>query len=323
MKRALITGISGQDGAYLARSLLEKGYEVHGSSRDSEGTSLWRLDYLGLRDKVSVHSMAVSDLASILTLLRLVRPQEIYHLAGQSSVSLSFEQPFGTLTSNILGTLNLLEALRFLNADIRLYHAASSEGFGDTGGRPANIATPFNPKSPYAVSKASAFWEVANYRNAYGIFACSGVLFNHESPLRGPRFVTKKVISTACRIAAGSDETLRLGNIEVRRDWGWTPEYVEAMWKMLRQDTPRDFVICTGVESSLSDFIRTAFDCVGLDWKRHVRIDRGLLRPSDIFTSVGDPEQAERELGWKAKYSMPDVVRKLVEAEQEVHSDEI
>ena len=322
MKRALITGISGQDGAYLAKTLLGKGYEVHGTSRDNEVTSFWRLERIGVRDEVAIHSMALSDLHSVLNILKQVRPHEVYNLAGQSSVGLSFEQPLETLTSNIIGVLNFLEAIRFLGKDIRFYQAGSSESFGDLGDRPATIDTPFNPKSPYAVAKAAAFWEVANYREAYGIFACSGVLFNHESPLRGSRYVTRKIISAACRIAAGGDEVLRLGNIEVKRDWGWSPEYVEAMWLMMQQDRPRDYVIATGVQSSLRDFVQEAFSCMGLHWEEHVRIDSRLLRPAEIMSSLGDTGEARDELGWEAKSCMRDVVRKMVRAERALQAGE-
>lgn len=316
MKRALITGVSGQDGAYLAQSLLARGYEVHGTSRDSEATSFWRLERLGVLDDVTIHSMAITDQLSVLNIFKRVLPDEVYNLAGQSSVGLSFEQPFETLTSNILGVLNLLEAIRYIGGDIRFYNAGSSESFGDVGLRPATINTPFNPKSPYAVAKAAAFMEVANYREAYGLFACSGVLFNHESPLRGPRFVTRKIVSAACRIAAGSGEVLRLGNIDVKRDWGWAPEYVEAMWLMVQQERPLDYVIATGVQSSLRDFMQEAFSCLSLDWEAHVSIDTVLLRPSDIASSVGDPGRARDELGWEARFGMRDVVREMVRAEQ-------
>jgi GDPmannose 4,6-dehydratase len=320
-RRALITGISGQDGAYLAQSLLAKGYEVHGTSRDHETTNFWRLEKVGVRRNVFIHSMSVTELHSVLHVLKQVQPEEVYNLAGQSSVSLSFDQPLETMTSNSIGTLNLLEAIRFLGGKVRLYNACSSEIFGDVGGVPAAIGNPFNPRSPYAVAKAAAFWEVANYREAYGIPACSGVLFNHESPLRSPRFVTRKIVAAACRIAAGSGETLRLGNMNVKRDWGWAEEYVEAMWLMLQQPEPRDYVIATGVQSSLRDFVHEAFACVGLDWQDHVHTDPALLRPSDIASSFGDPRVAQEELGWKATMFLPDVVRRMVLHEQAALAD--
>jgi GDPmannose 4,6-dehydratase len=238
MKTALICGISGQDGAYLAQLLLSKGYNVCGTSRDAQVSSFSNLVKLGIRDRVKLESVALNDFRSVLQVLTKIQPDEVYNLAGQTSVSLSFEQPVETLESIATGTLNLLESMRFFNKPIKFYNAGSSECFGDTNGEAATESTPFRPRSPYAVAKAAAFWEVANYREAYNLFACSGILFNHESPLRPERFVTQKIVSTACRIAAGSSEKLLLGNIEIERDWGWAPEYVEAMYLMLQQDEP-------------------------------------------------------------------------------------
>jgi GDPmannose 4,6-dehydratase len=317
MKKALITGVSGQDGAYLAKSLADKGYEVHGTSRDASVTSFHRLEALGVGDRVTVHSMALTDFYSVMKILDRVRPNEVYNLAGQSSVGLSFAQPFETITSNVTGVLNLLEGIRFIDTSIRFYNAGSSESFGNVGETRATIRTGFNPNSPYAVSKAAAFWEVANYRDAYDLFACSGVLFNHESPLRGSRFVTKKIIATACRIAQGSREELTLGNMNIFRDWGWAAEYVEAMWLMLQQDVPDDYVIATGKRYSLCQFVEAVFSCLGLGWREHVRIDENLFRPSDLESTVGDPSGARERLGWEARYDMLDVVRMMVEAEQE------
>src|SRR3990167_3733117 len=232
-RTALICGISGQDGAYLARLLLDRGYRVAGTSRDEQMSGFRNLDRLGIRGKVEVASMAINDFRSVLQVLARFKPDEIYNLAGQSSVGLSFEQPVETLESISVGTLNILEGIRFLNPEIRLYNASSSECFGDTGGTPASEDTPFRPRSPYAVAKATAFWEVANYREAYGLYACSGILFNHESPLRPEGLVPPKITPEACRIAAGQQEKLRLGNISIRRDWGWAPEDVDAMWRLL------------------------------------------------------------------------------------------
>jgi GDPmannose 4,6-dehydratase len=260
--------------------------------------------------------MAVTDFRSVLQVTRKVMPDEIYNLAGQSSVSLSFQQPVETLESIGTGTLNLLEAIRFIDSPVRFYNAGSSECFGDTGGEAASEKTPFRPRSPYAVAKAAAFWEVANYREAYGLYACSGILYNHESPLRPPRFVTRKVVAAAARIAAGSGETLRLGNLDVERDWGWAPEYVEAMWLMLQQDKPDDYVIATGEYNSLSGFVERAFKEVGLDWKDHVVQDSSFFRPTDLKRGLGDPSHAAEQLGWKAKYRMKDVVRMMIEAER-------
>ena len=315
-RRALICGVSGQDGAYLARLLLEKGYEVHGTSRDAQISSFRNLEKLGIRDRVHLESMAVTDFRSVLQVLAKTAPDEVYNLAGQSSVGLSFQQPVETLESITIGTLNLLEAIRFVERPIRFYNAGSGECFGDTHGVPATENTPFRPVSPYAVAKSAAFWEVANYRNAYGLFACSGILYNHESPLRPERFVTRKIVAAAARIAAGKNEKLRLGNLNIERDWGWAPEYVEAMWLMLQQTDPGDYVIATGEKNRLSDFVELAFRNVGLDWKDHVSLDTSLLRPTDISSGVGDPSLANNKLGWKAKYHMADVVRMMIEGEK-------
>lgn len=315
-KKALIIGISGQDGSYLARFLLKKGYTVFGTSRDSQVATFYNLEQLGIRDHIVVLSVAVNDFRSVLQALHDVDPDEVYNLAGQTSVGLSFEQPVETMDSISGGTLNFLEAIRFLGKPIRFYNACSSECYGDTGDRCADETTPFRPRSPYAVAKASAFWLVDNYRKAYDLFVCSGMLFNHESPLRPNRFVTKKIISAACRIASGSEERLHLGNIDIRRDWGWAPEYVEAMWLMLQQDKPDDFVVATGKSSSLKDFVKAVFSAVELDWEEYVDIDDSLLRPVDIANSCGNADKAYRELGWRAKYSMEDIVKTMVEAEK-------
>jgi GDPmannose 4,6-dehydratase len=314
MKRALICGISGQDGAYLARLLLDKGYEVHGTSRDAQLASFASLAALGIRERVQVRSMALTDFRSVLQVLLKVAPDEIYNLAGQTSVGLSFEQPVETLDSISMGTLNLLEGMRILDLRCRYYNAGSSESFGDTGGVPADEETPFRPRSPYGVAKAASFWTVANYRESYGLFACSGILFNHESPLRPARFVTQKIIEAACRIASGDSRPLVLGNLDVARDWGWAPEYVDAMWRMLQQDTPRDYVIATGCSHSLRAFVDCAFAAVGLDAARYLAVDPSLARPSDIAVSRGDPRRAATELDWRAMRQMPEVVSAMVEA---------
>ncbi|BAY33466.1 GDP-D-mannose dehydratase [Nostoc carneum NIES-2107] len=314
MKKALICGISGQDGAYLAQLLLDKGYTVCGTSRDAQISSFQNLVYLGIREQVKLESMALTDFRSVLQVLTKIQPDEIYNLAGQSSVGLSFGQPVETLESIATGTLNLLEAVRFLNAPIKLYNAGSSESFGDTGDTPADETTPFRPRSPYAVAKAAAFWEVANYREAYGLFACSGILFNHESPLRPERFVTQKIVAAACRIAQGSEEQLYLGNMQIQRDWGWAPEYVEAMYLMLQQQQPDDFVIATGESSSLEDFVAAAFASVNLDWREHTVIDDSLLRPTDLALGRGNPAKAKNNLGWQAKSKTKDVVEMMVKA---------
>lgn len=311
-KKALICGVSGQDGAYLSRFLLGKGYAVHGSARDAQMATFANLGKLGIREQIEYHSMALNDFRSVLQVLAAVQPDEIYNLAGQSSVGLSFEQPVETLESISVGTLNLLEALRFMKRPIRLYNAGSSECFGNTGGQPADENTPFRPRSPYAVAKATAFWEIANYREAYDLYASTGILFNHESPLRPERFVTQKIVRSACRIANGAAEKLRLGNIDIARDWGWAPEYVEAMWLILQQEKADDFVIATGETNKLEDFVAEVFRCVGLDWQEHVESDASLLRPSEIMVSRANPEKSARMLGWQARYRMKDLARMMV-----------
>ncbi len=321
MKTALISGASGQDGAYLAQLLLEKGYKVYGASRDAQTCSFANLRRLGIREQVRPLSLAGNDFRSVLHALQTAEPDEVYNLAGQSSVGLSFEQPVETLESISTAALNFLEAIRFTGRKIKFYNAGSSECFGDTGGRAADEETPFRPRSPYAVAKASAHWIVANYREAYNLFACTGILFNHESPLRPARFVTGKIIAAACRIAAGGQEKLFLGNMDIRRDWGWAPEYVQAMHLMLQQERPQDYVIATGRSRSLEDFVRLAFEELGLDWREHVTADNTLLRPTDIREGWGNPAKAERELGWKAAFQLEDVVRAMIRAEQEKISE--
>ena len=311
-KKALICGVSGQDGAYLAQLLLNKGYLVCGTSRDAQMSSFGNLVRLGIRDRVKLESVALNDFRSVLQVLMKIQPDELYNLAGQSSVGLSFGQPVETLESIAIGTLNLLETIRFTGAPIKLYNAGSSECFGDIGDRAADETTPFCPRSPYGVAKSTAFWEVANYREAYGLFACSGILFNHESPLRPQRFVTQKIVAAACRIARGSPEKLHLGNMTIQRDWGWAPEYVEAMYLMLQQDQPDDYVIATGESHKLEEFVAEAFACVGLNWYDHVVIDTSLVRPTELAISRGNPAKARETLGWQAHYKMQDIVRMMV-----------
>ncbi|MGV0052798.1 GDP-mannose 4,6-dehydratase [Mycobacterium colombiense] len=313
--RALICGISGQDGAYLARLLLNKGYEVFGTSRDAQIGGFANLVRLGIRDRVRLESMAANDFRSVLNVLCRSEPDEIYNLAGQSSVGLSFEQPVETLESMAIGTINLLEAIRFLDKPIRFYSAGSSECFGDTKGRAADERMPFCPQSPYAVAKSTAHWLVANYRSAYGLHASTGILFNHESPLRPERFVTKKIVAAAARIARGDRARLTLGNIHIKRDWGWAPEYVDAMWRMLQQPSGSDFVIATGESHTLEEFAETAFGQVGLDWREHTDISETLKRPSDLAEGLGDASRAREVLGWSATYRMNDVIKAMMEAD--------
>jgi GDPmannose 4,6-dehydratase len=315
MKSALITGVGGQDGAYLARLLLSKGYRVYGASRDIHYSTSSNLAKLGVESRIHRLSINLNDFRSVLQGLSQAEPDEVYNLAGQSSVGLSFEQPVETLESIATGTLNLLEAIRFIGKPIRLYSAGSSECFGDTGSLAANEETAFRPRSPYAVAKAAAYWEVANYRDAYSLYACTGILFNHESPLRGSRFVTRKIVKAACLIKAGSRERLRLGNIDIARDWGWAPEYVDAMWRMLQQPTPDDFVIATGKTHRLGYFIELVFNACGLDWREWVDVDQDLFRPTDLQKGHADPSKAARVLNWGAKVTIDEIVRRMVAVE--------
>jgi len=307
MKTALICGISGQDGTYLAQLLLSKGYKVWGTSRDAQGSPFSNLKTLGIKEQVKLISMNPENFRSVSMSVKQSEPDEVYFLAGQSSVGLSFEQPTETIQSLVIGVLNMLEAVRMSDKPIRLYHAGSSECFGDTQGQPANEKTPFHPRSPYAVAKASAFWLVDNYREAYGLFACTGLLFNHESSLRPSRFVTQKIIQTAKRIATGSNEKLTLGRLDISRDWGWAPEYVDAMWLMLQLDEPEDFVIATGVTITLEEFVAHAFKVLGMDWKKHVEQDQSFLRPTDILVSRANPTKAREKLCWT-----PNILNKKV-----------
>lgn len=316
LKIALICGVSGQDGGYLARLLLQKGYVVYGSARDSQGGTFSNLRRLGIYGEVELISISLQDFRSVFQALTKTQPDEVYNLSGQSSVGLSFDQPVETLESIATGTLNILEAIRFTGRPIKLYSAGSSECFGDTGAAPANEDTPFRPRSPYAVAKAAAFWEVANYREAYKLFACTGILFNHESPLRPERFVTRKVVAAVARIAAGSKEVLHLGNTDIARDWGWAPEYVDAMWRMLQQTTPTDYVIATGETRKLSDFIEIAFAQAGLNWQEWVDTDPEFFRPTDLRAGHADPSKALRELGWTATVRLDDVVKRMVAVER-------
>jgi GDPmannose 4,6-dehydratase len=315
--RALICGISGQDGAYLAELLLRKGYTVVGTSRDAQASNFSGLKRLGIIDDVQLESMATHDFRSVLHVLRRAEPDEIYNLAGQSSVGLSFGQPVETLDSIITGTLNILESMRFLGKPTRYYSAGSGECYGNTGTTGAVEEAPLEPRSPYAVAKATTFWLVANYREAYGLHASTGILFNHESPLRPQRFVTRKIVSAACRISKGKKEKLTLGNLDIRRDWGWAPEYVDAMWRMVQREKADDFIIATGVSNSLEDFVRLTFAEVGLDWREHTVLSDSLRRPTDISDGKGDATKAERLLGWKAKSHMKDVIAMMVKAELE------
>lgn len=318
--KALICGVTGQDGSYLARLLLDKGYEVVGTSRDAMVASCANLESMDIRKRILLTSMAINDFRSVLSVVQQHKPDEIYNLAGQTSVGLSFDQPVEAIESIAQGTLNMLEAIRFVDRPIRFYNAGSSECFGDTQAGPADEETPFHPRSPYAVAKASAHWLVRNYREAYGLYGCTGILFNHESPLRPERFVTQKIIRGAARIAGGHTGGLELGNIEIQRDWGWAPDYVEAMWKMLQQKQADDFVIATGTSHSLAYFIERAFAWFGLDWQSHVSFNNQLRRPSDITVSQGNPTKAFQDLGWRAEFNLDAVIDKMCAAIADEHN---
>lgn len=316
MKKALVIGVSGQDGAYLANLLIDKGYDVIGTTRGLESSSFNNLKQLGLLNKIEIISMPPSDLCSVKNVVQKVDPDEIYNLAGQTSVNISFTQPIETFDSIFNGTINLLESIRLLEHPARIFNAGSSEIFGNTI-TPATEKTPFNPRSPYATAKAASHYAVMNYREAYGLFACTGILFNHESPLRPCRFVTKKIISSVVRIANGSSEKVELGKIDIIRDWGWAPDYVDAMWLILQHSSPDDYVIATGQGHSLEDFLTSSFKCFGLDWKDHVCVRPNLLRPMDIEKSIGDPAKARIKLKWAAKFQFDDVIKQLIVGEVE------
>ncbi|MCP9821902.1 GDP-mannose 4,6-dehydratase [Cyanobium sp. L1E-Cus] len=312
-KTALIAGITGQDGAYLARHLLEAGYRVVGSSRDAQSSDTSRLDRLGIAQDIELISLAPNDFRSVLKALSSIEPKEVYNLAGQTSVGLSFEQPVECMESIAGGTLNFLEVLRYLEAPTRLFSAGSSECFGDTQQQAANEATAFHPRSPYAVAKSTAFWQVANYREAYGIFCCTGILANHESPLRPQRFVTQKIIDGVRRIKRGETQELRLGNLDIWRDWGWAAEYVVAMHQMLQAPTAKDYLIASGHTTSLREFVRMAFAAAGLEADKYLVSDATFLRPSDLKYSSMNPSQIYADLGWKAQVQPSEIVQKMYE----------
>ena len=312
VKKALIAGITGQDGAYLARHLLGLGYEVVGTSRDSSSCNSSRLERLSIHRDVELVSLAPNDFRSVLKTLTSIVPDEIYNLAGQTSVGLSFEQPVECMESIAGGTLNFLEALRYLGLASRFFSAGSSECFGDTGAQSANEISPFCPRSPYAVAKSTAFWQVASYRDAYGLHCCTGLLANHESPLRPQRFVTQKIISAVKAIKAGTQNKLMLGNLDIWRDWGWAPDYVQAMHLMLQHDTPTDFIVATGKTHSLRDFVDQAFDFVGLNSCDYLQTDSSLFRPSDLKYSSVDPANIKNKLGWQASVDFRGIVERMM-----------
>lgn len=310
---ALITGITGQDGSYLAELLLEKGYEVHGIYRRSSTNSFDRISHL--LGRIAMHSADLMDQSSLETTLRAVRPTEVYNLAAQSFVGLSWSQP--ELTANVtgLGALRLLEAVRQVDKSIRFYQASSSEMFGKVRRSPQNETTPFYPRSPYGVAKLFAHWSTVNYRESYDMFACSGMLFNHESPRRGVEFVTRKITRAAARIAMGLEKELRLGNLKAKRDWGYAGDYVRAMWLMLQQDRPEDYVIGTGEVHSVEQFVEIAFGHVGLNWKDHVVIDPQYFRPAEVDLLEADSSKARRELGWEPEVPFQELVKRMVDSD--------
>ena len=318
-KTAIISGVSGQDGAFLAKLLIDKGYHVVGASRDVERASLSFLKKLKILDSIEMISLSPLDLMGMITSIKKYNPIEIYNLSGQSSVGISFQQPHGTMESIIMGTLNFLEAIRFTNQSIKFYNAGSSEMFG-TSSEKVTEQTRLSPQSPYAVAKASSFFEVANYREAYGLFATTGILFNHESPFRGSNFVTKKIIHAAVRIGLGSREKLELGNINIKRDWGWAPEYMDAVWRMLQLSKPQDLIIASGETHSLEYFLDLAFQYFKLNWKDHVILKESLRRPSDLNAIYADTSQAKEVLSWSAQIRLPQIVGQMIEHELEERS---
>jgi GDPmannose 4,6-dehydratase len=317
MKKAVIFGVSGQDGAFLAKLLLEKNYRVIGVSRNIRTASFHNLDRLNIRDNIELVSFSIDDFRNVIEVMNDYEPDEVYNLAGQSSVALSFEEPFETFESISIANLNLLEVIRILKIPVKLYNAGSGDCFGNINGESATEDTPLRPRSPYGVAKAAAYWQISNYREAYDIFACTGILFNHESYLRPEQFVTMKIVKTACRIAKGNAKELLLGNISIERDWGWAPEYVTAMWMMLQQEKPDDYIIATGTTVSLEDFIAAVFQRLDLDWKKYVKTDSRFLRPTDIQTIRTNPEKAKKKLNWKAEFDGCDVAKMMVDAELE------
>lgn len=312
-KRALITGITGQDGSYLAEFLLEKGYEVIGMVRRTSTVNFERIRHI--QDRITLVQGDLLDQSSLIDILREYRPHEVYNLAAQSFVPTSFKQPVLTGEFTALGVTRLLEAIRLVDPTIRFYQASSSEMFGKVREVPQNENTPFHPRSPYGVAKVYAHWITVNYRESYGMFAVSGICFNHESPRRGLEFVTRKITYTAARIKLGLAHELRLGNLEARRDWGYAPDYVRAMWLMLQQDEPEDYVIATGETHSVREFVELAFDHLGLDWRKYVVVDPALYRPADVDLLVGDATKARTKLGWAPSVTFEQLVKIMVDAD--------
>ena len=312
-RTALITGITGQDGSYLAEFLLNEGYEVHGMVRRVSTETFERIAHL--RDRLTLHQADLLDQLSLVTLMQDVRPQEVYNLAAQSFVPTSWLQPLLTGEFTGLGVTRMLEAVRLVDRSIRFYQASSSEMFGKVYEEPQNEQTPFWPRSPYGVAKVYGHWITVNYRESYDIFACSGILFNHESPLRGKEFVTRKITDAVARIKLGAQEKLTLGNVDAMRDWGYAGDYVRAMWLMLQQDEPDDYVVATGKKHSVREFVELAFGHVGLDWHDYVESDPKLFRPAEVNTLRGDPDRARVKLGWEPKVAFDELIRMMVDAD--------
>ena len=317
MKCAIVTGITGQDGAYLSKLLLDKGYRVYGAYRHNSTQTFWRINDLGIRNHPNLQLIGydLTDFSSIVRMIHTAQPTEIYNLAAQSFVGLSFEQPLTTAEINAMGPLNLLEAIRILDPKIRFYQASTSEMYGKVQAVPQNESTPFYPRSPYSIAKLMAHWMTRNYADSYNIFGCSGILFNHESPLRGKDFVTRKISDGVARIKLGLMDHLELGNMNAKRDWGHAQDYVEGMWMMLQQDAPDDFVIATGYTTTVRDMCRIAFECVGLKHEDHVVIDPQLYRPAEVETLLGNPAKAKEKLGWSPQTDLKTLISMMVEAD--------
>ncbi len=314
-KKALITGITGQDGAYLAKLLLEKGYEVSGLIARRSTPTTWRLEYLGVQNQVNLIEGDLTDISSIIRAINVSKPDEVYNLGAQSFVATSWEQPLLTADATGLGALNVLEAIRQVRPEARFYQASTSEMFGKVQENIQSETTPFYPRSPYGVSKLFAHWMTINYRESFNIFGCSGILFNHESPLRGIEFVTRKVTDGVARIKHGLQDKLALGNIDAKRDWGFSGDYVEAMWMMLQQDAPDDYVVATGRTTTVRDMCRIAFDHVGLNYEDYVVQDPRFYRPAEVDLLLGNPAKAKAKLGWEAKTSLEELITMMVEAD--------
>jgi GDPmannose 4,6-dehydratase len=314
-RKAFITGITGQDGSYLAELLLEKGYEVHGLVRRSSSFNTWRIDHI--RDRLALHYGDLVDQNSLVRTLEMVGPSEVYNLAAQSHVKVSFEMPEYTGNVTGLGVLRLLDAVRELDLRARVYQAGSSEMYGLVQETPQTEKTPFHPRSPYAAAKVYGHWLGVNYREGYEMHVSNGILFNHESPRRGENFVTRKITMGVAAIKHGTSKELRLGNLEAKRDWGYAKDYVEAMWRMLQQEQPDDYVIATGETHSVKEFLEEAFSCVGLDWQDYVKVDPKYFRPAEVDLLLGDPSKAAQKLGWKPKVTFKELVRIMVDADMQ------